>query len=153
MGDGGPPADDPSGPALLADLLAINQEIEAAGLEMERLSRMPDLPDPASLSIARLRFSRALRRHLQHVDGAMADHLRDAADTRAKPAIAGYRRLLMDYHEAAAHHVGRWPSTSVAADWEGYRCSVADMLARLRRRVEVEKRDIHPLLSAPRSRR
>lgn len=144
---------DPSGPALLADLQAINRDVEACGLQMERLARMTDLPDTAALSTARLRFSRALRRHLQHVDGGILKHLGDTTDAAARQAVAGYRRLLHEYHEAAAHHVARWPSTSVTTDWEGYRRSVADMLARLRQRVKVEQRDIHPRLAGQRARR
>ncbi|WP_174274026.1 hypothetical protein [Sphingomonas bacterium] len=131
----------------LAELLAINEEVEAGALEMKRLAALPALPDGAALSAARLRFSRALRRHLQHIDGAVLPHLRATADAAAKPAIEAFRQLLHDYHEAAAHHVARWPSTSVTADWDGYRRSVDDMLVRLRKRGEVERRDIHPLLA------
>lgn len=153
MDDGRLPVADSSGPALLADLQAINRDVEACGLEMERLARMTDLPDTAAISTARLRFSRALRRHLQHVDEAVLKHLGDTTDAAAWQAVVGYRRLLHDYHEAAAHHVARWPSTRVTADWEGYRRSVAEMLTRLRKRLEVEQREIHPLLSDPRNRR
>lgn len=147
MVDAGQPADGPRlGYDLLSDLLTIDREVEAGALEMEHLARMTELPDNATLSTARLRFSRALRRHLQHVDGAVLKHLRATTDVTAKPAIDDFRRLLHDYHEAAAHHVARWPSTSVAADWDGYRRSVGDMLSRLRKRIEIEHRDIHPLL-------
>ncbi|WP_375396685.1 hypothetical protein [uncultured Sphingomonas sp.] len=142
----------PAGDLLLAELRAINDEVEAGAREMERLSRLTALPDGAALSTARLRFSRALRRHLQHVDGAILSYLRVATAVTATPAVEDFRRLLHEYHEAAAHHVARWPSTSVVADWDGYRRSVADMLARLRERTEVEKRDIHPLLAGKRPR-
>lgn len=142
------PADDaPAGVLLLFDLTAINSEVDAGALEMERLTRQTTVPEGAALSSARLRFSRGLRRHLQHIDGPVLSHLRATAGADAKPAIDAFRRLLHDYHEAAAHHVARWPSTSVTADWDGYRRSVAEMLARLRRRVEIERRDIYPLLA------
>lgn len=137
---------------LLTELLAINEEVDASAQELERLVRLPALPDGALLSAARLRFSRVLRRHLQHVDGSIQSHLRTAADAAAKPRIDAYRQLLNDYHEAAAHHVARWPSTSVTTDWDGYRQSVGDMLVRLRQRIVVERRDIHPLLADARSR-
>lgn len=132
---------------LLAELLKINDEVDASAAEVERLSRATVVPDSAILSTARLRFSRALRRHLQHVDGAVLPQLRSPSNARPTIAVEEFRRLLHDYHEAAAHHVARWPSTSVAADWHGYRKSVADMLVRLRKRIEVERRDILPLLA------
>lgn len=139
MSEGGPRGGD-----VLATLLAINQEVATAGQEMERLARLTELPDAAVLSTARLRFSRALRRHLQYVDQTVLTQLRGAVDDYGP--VTAYRRLLQDYHEAAAHHVARWPSTSVTADWHGYRRSVADMLDRLGKRVEAERRDIYPLL-------
>ena len=77
----------------------------------------------------------------------MLPQLRSSSNARPTIAVEEFRRLLHDYHEAAAHHVARWPSTSVAADWQGYRRSVADMLTRLRKRIEVERRDILPLLA------
>ncbi len=144
MNDGSPDAS-----RLMTELLAINEEVDASGLEMERLARLPVLDDGSVLSAARLRFSRALRRHLQHVDGAILPYLRKTASAKTRSVVDDYRRLLHDYHEAAAHHVANWPSTNVATDWSGYRTSVADMLARLRRRIEVESRDIHPLLAGP----
>ena len=131
----------------LAELRVINDEVEAGALGMERLARLAAYPEGASLSTARLRLSRALRRHLEHVDGAVLPHLHTTMNAGVKSAIDQYRRLLYDYHEAAAHHVARWPSTSVTADWDGYRRSVADMLSRLRTRIEVERRDIHPLIA------
>lgn len=137
----------PDGSRLMTELLTINEEVGASGLEMERLARLPALGDSSVLSTARLRFSKALRRHLQHVDGAILPHLRTTADAKTNAIVDDYRRLLHDYHEAAAHHVANWPSTNVATNWDGYRKSVADMLARLRRRIEVERRDIHPLLA------
>lgn len=153
MDDDTSPAVAPSGDeGLLRDLLAINDEIEASEREMARLVGLAELPDGGALSTARLRFSRVLRRHLQHVDGPILSHLRTTADPRAKPAIDAFRLLLQEYHEAAAHHVARWPSTSVTADWNGYRRSVKDMLARLRNRIAVERRDIHPLLAETRHR-
>lgn len=136
-----------TGDRLLAALLAINGEVEASAREMASLARLPALPDGAVLSAARLRFSRALRHHLQHVDTAVQPHLLAAADRAAKPRIDAYKQLLHRYHEAAAHHVARWPSTRVTTDWDGYRRSVSDMLARLRERVAAERRDIHPLLA------
>lgn len=147
MVDGGSPAAASHGEHLLRDLLAINDEIDASLQEMARLVGLAALPDGSTLSTARLRFSRALRRHLQHVDGQILSHLRTTADPRAKPTLDAFRLLLQEYHEAAAHHVARWPSTSVTADWDGYRGSVNDMLARLRNRIAVERRDIHPLLA------
>lgn len=153
MADVAFPADDaPAGVLLLRELEAINGEVDAGALEMERLTRLTAAPEGAALSSARLRFSRGLRRHLQHIDGPILSHLRATAGADAKPAIDGFRRRLHDYHEAAAHHVARWPSTSVTADWDGYRRSVAEMLVRLRQRVEVERRDIHPLLAGTRRR-
>ena len=139
-----------AGGVLLSELVEINAEVETGAIEMGRLMQMMRAPEGAALSNARLRFSRGLRRHLQHIDGPVLSHLRATAGADAKPAIDAFRRLLQDYHEAAAHHVARWPSTSVAADWDGYRRSVAEMLARLRQRVEVERRDIHPLLNGTR---
>ncbi len=132
---------------LLTDLKAINDAVLAAALDMERLSALATSPDGGMLASARLRFSRALRVHLTHVDGAVLPALRLAADPRVKAAIDEYRRVLHEYHEAAAHHVARWPSADVTADWDGYRHSVADMLARLRERVAVEERVVHPLLA------
>ena len=140
------------GDSLLVELRAINEEVEASMQDMEGLVRLAVQPGNAVLSTARLRFSRSLRRHLQHVDGAIMAHLRATDAAGVKPAIDAYRRLLHDYHEAAAHHVARWPSTSVAADWEGYRRSVADMLAKLRKRIMAEQRDILPLLGRARAR-
>ena len=140
------------GNRLLAELRVLNDEVEAGALEMERLARLAVHPDGTSLSTARLRFSRALRRHLEHVSGAILPHLHTTANASGKSAIDHYRRLLHDYHEAAAHHVARWPSTSVTADWDGYRHSVAEMLSRLRKRTEVERRDIHPLIAGPQPR-
>ena len=144
-----PAEDPPARERLAAELLAINDEVEAAAVEMEHLAGLAASPGAGTLSAARLRFSRALRRHLEHVDGTILAHLRATTDASAKPAIDGFRRLLHDYHDAAAHHVARWPSTSVAADWDGYRRSAGDMLVRLRRRIEAERRDIHPLLVDP----
>ena len=153
MVDGTAPAAAPSGDErLLLDLLALNDEIDVSGQEIERLVMLAELPDGSLLSAARLRFSRALRRHLQYVDGTILSHLRVTADPRAKPALDAFRLLLQEYHEAAAHHVARWPSTSVTADWDGYRQSVKDMLAKLRNRIAVERRDIHPLLADPQRR-
>ena len=145
--DGSSAAAPAHGEGLLRELLAINDEIDASQQEMARLVGLAELPDGSTLSTARLRFSRALRRHLQHVDGPILSHLRTTADPRAKPTLDAFRLLLQEYHEAAAHHVARWPSTSVTADWDGYRRSVNDMLARLRNRIAVERRDIHPLLA------
>ena len=135
------------GMSLLAGLTAIDEDVDAGALAMEQLVKLNALPDGALLSAARLRFSRALRRHLQHVDGAIMPYLQATLDARASQLIGDYRRTLNSYHEAAAHHVAQWPSNSVAADWGGYRRSVADMLSRLRKRIEIERRDIHPLLA------
>ncbi|WP_375398094.1 hypothetical protein [uncultured Sphingomonas sp.] len=132
---------------LSIDLTAFNDDVQAAALDLERLIALGTSPDGGVLASARLRFSRALRVHLQHVDGAVLPALRRAADARMRAAIDEYRRVLHDYHEAAAHHVARWPSAAVTADWDGYRHSVADMLARLSRRVAVEQRIVHPLLT------
>ena len=140
------------GVRLLRELVEINGEVDADALEMERLTRLTALPEGQALSSARLRFSRGLRRHLQHIDGPVLSHLRTTVAADAIPAIDAFRRLLHGYHEAAAHHVAHWPSTSVTSDWDGYRRSVGEMLASLRRRVEVERREIHPLLSGTRRR-
>lgn len=139
----------PEGDRLLEELIAINDEVDASALDMERLAQLATLPENTVLSAARLRFSRALRRHLLHAGGAVLPHLRN---TRASPAVDDFQRLLHEYHEAAAHHVARWPSTSVATDWHGYRKSVGEMLARLRMRAEIERRTIHPLLVTPETR-
>ena len=135
------------GLSLLAELTALDDDVYAAALALEQLVKLSVLPEGASLAAGRLRFSRALRRHLQHIDSAVMPYLRDAADARASQIIGNYRRTLNSYHEAAAHHVAQWPSTSVTQDWDGYRRSVADMLSRLRKRIETEHRDIHPLLA------
>ncbi len=153
MVDDTSPAADPSGgDGLLRALIAINDEIDASAQEMQRLVDLAVLPDGGMLSAARLRFSRALRRHLQHVDGPILSHLRTTADPGARPAVDAFRLMLQEYHEAAAYHVARWPSTSVTADWDGYRRSVNDMLARLRNRIAVERRDVHPMLADSRHR-
>lgn len=141
------------GIGLLAELTAIDGEVDAGARELEALVKLGDLPDGPSLSVARLRFSRALRQHLQFVDTAVMPYLRATVDAKADQIVGDYRRLLNGYHEAAAHHVAAWPSISVAADWDGYGRSVADMLSRLKRRVEAERRDIHPLLSGHDQRR
>ena len=140
-----------SGETLLADLLAINDEIEASAADLERLVSLPSLSQ-AELATTRLRFHRALRRHLKQVDESVTGHLRATNDPATNRAVDEYRKLLREYHEAAARHVARWPSTSVATDWAGYRRSVADMLSRLRGRIAAERRDIHPLLSGMSSR-
>lgn len=132
---------------LLAELTAIDDDVDAGARDMAQLIAQDTLPDGALLSAARLRFSRALRRHLQHVDGAVMPYLRSAEDRQGSDSVDGFRRLLNTYHEAAAHHVAQWPSNRVAADWNGYRRAVAAMLARLRERRAVERRDIHPLLA------
>ena len=136
------------GVSVLAELTAINGEVDGGARELESLVNLDDMPSAALLSAARLRFSRALRRHLQHVNGAVIPYLRAILDAKTDQVVGDYRRVLNGYHEAAAHHVALWPSTNVAADWGGYRRSVADMLARLRKRVEVEQRDILPLLAS-----
>lgn len=135
------------GEGLLIDLKAINDAVRAAALDMERLTAPDTSPDSGALASARLRFSRALNVHLRHVDGAVLPALRRAADPRVMAALHQYRRVLHEYHEAAAHHIARWPSTGVTADWDGYRRSVADMLARMRGRVAAEERIVYPLLA------
>ena len=135
------------GIAVLAELTAINSEVDGGARELESLVKLHDIPSAALLSAARLRFSRALRRHLQHVDGVVMPYLRATLDAKTDQVVGDYRRVLNGYHEAAAHHVALWPSNNVADDWGGYRRSVADMLARLRKRVEIEQRDILPLLT------
>ncbi|WP_157134762.1 hypothetical protein [Sphingomonas sp. PAMC 26605] len=134
-----------AGNRLLADLQTINEEIGHGALELERLVRLADYPG-GLLDAVRLRFSRALRRPLQLLDGVITPQLRSSTDAADKPALIAYRRLLSAYHEAAAHHVARWPSTKVATDWGGHRRSVSEMLSRLRERVEAERRDIVPVL-------
>ena len=91
------------GNRLRAELSAINDEAEAGELELERLVKLPAAPNGVTLSTARLRFSRVLRRHLELVDGAIMPHLREVTDATAKPVINDFSRLLHDYHEAAAH--------------------------------------------------
>lgn len=135
------------GVGLLVELKAIDAEVEAGARGLRALVDLGDLPDAPILSAARLRFSRALRRHLLYVNDAVLAYLREATDSDGMRVIGDYRQLLNGYHEAAAHHVAAWPSTTVADDWAGYRRSVADMLSRLARRMEAERRDIHPLLS------
>lgn len=149
MSDAPTPADRRSeGISVLAELTAINGEVDGGARELESLVKLDDMPNAALLSAARLRFSRALRRHLRHVDGVVMPYLRATFDAKTDQIVGDYRRVLNGYHEAAAHHVALWPSNNVAADWGGYRRSVADMLARLRKRVEIEQRDILPLLAS-----
>ena len=141
-----PPADIGAADRLLTDLLAVNEEVEVSAREMAGLVRLPSLPEHAVLSAARLRFSRALRRHLQLVDGAIQSRLRTASEN-GDAGVHAYRQLLHGYHGAAAHHIACWESASVANDWDGYCRSVENMLVLLRQRLAAERRDIHPLLA------
>lgn len=118
------------GIGLLAELTAIDGEVDAGARELEALVKLGDLPDGPSLSAARLRFSRALRRHLQFVDAAVMPYLQATVDAKADQTVGDYRRLLnatTRRRRIMSRH-GRpsaWPPTGAVTDGRSRTCCPA----------------------------
>ena len=107
----------------------------------------PRLKDPARLGTYLEEFGRTLAAHLAREDWAVYPCLL----TDKRPGVRALAGKLLDdalaFTTAFRCYCRDWTTESISADWPGFREATLLILAQLRLRVEVEDRDLYPLVA------
>jgi len=121
--------------------------IAAMAADLAAMVNQPILADPARLCAFRQEFGRILAAHLAREDWSVYPCLltdkRPQVRARAVQ-LAGDARV---FTLAFGRYCRDWTTESIAADWTGFREATLILIAQLLSRVEVEDRDLYPLVA------
>jgi len=119
--------------SMAADLAAMVNQVEPA--------------EPLRLFAFRREFGRILGAHLAREDWVIYPPLL----TDARPEVRELAKRLageaLAFTSAFREYCRIWTTVSIAADWPGFGKATRDILARLKLRVDVEDRDLYPLVA------
>jgi hypothetical protein len=127
-------------------LLAQHCRILANVDAVERFAAGPPPPQGDRMADKRWAFTRDLLLHFAKMEstvyGPMMSDRRGHAQQTAAHASAATAALMTEYRE----HVVRWQGPHPAHHWDIYRRGVAQLMGRIRDRLEAEALEIVPLL-------
>jgi hypothetical protein len=123
-----------------------HKRITSMAADLAAMASQPVPPEPLRLFAFRREFGRILGAHLAREDWVIYPPLL----THARREVRELARRLADealaFTQAFREYCRYWTTVSIAADWAGFSKATLDILARLQHRVEVEDRDLYPLV-------
>jgi hypothetical protein len=127
-----------------ADLRALHEELDAALIELDRLTSV-ETPDQAALAAARHHLSRTSRRRRRLVDNLTSRLLVTASPTEAQHLRALRERNAAQL-QASTSHIGKWSLHNLMEDWQGYQAASSFMRQSLRDLMADDRQTLYPLL-------
>jgi len=104
-------------------------------------------PDRAALSHLGIRISKASRQRKALVQDVTAYCLEDASPEEAH-ALEALSRDATELTLLTTRHIGRWTMPMMFADWAGCRSETTMLRMAMRKRVELERSALYPMLQA-----
>jgi hypothetical protein len=103
-------------------------------------------PEPVGFLHFRRDFSRMLIQHLKREDWLLYARLRASARPELRAAAARVHAEIGAFEAMFSAYGRRWTSARIGDDWQGFRQETAELLRRLRHRIELEEEELYPLL-------
>jgi Hemerythrin HHE cation binding domain len=124
-----------------------HKRIASMAADLAAMVDQPTPADPVRLLAFRREFARTLGAHLAREDWVIYPSLL----TDARPQVRALARELADdahaFTTAFRDYCRHWTTTAIAADWRGFGKATLAVLARLKNRVDVEDRNLYPLVA------
>lgn len=106
--------------------------------------RMP--PEPLKFLTFRREFGRTLGVHLAREDWVIYPRLFADARPNVRALATRLAAEALAFSDARRDYDRQWSTVRIAGDWPGFRKETLKMLARLKQRVDVEDRELYPLV-------
>ena len=119
-------------------------ELRTAIAELEAETRRFE-PNEATLSIARLKLTRASSRRRTLIDQEIFPALGNLPPEQ-KSRVDELRRTTSDIAVQSSRHIGDWTMRAILADWQGYRRASKAMRSAMLQRIAEESAVLYPLL-------
>lgn len=132
---------------MLDKLQTLHLELLDAIAVLDRFAKS-DCVQLEQLALARYNASKASRRRTQCLDTEIVPHLLVSATADERAAILSLHAISSAQMEASRTHVAKWNIDRIAAHWPDYCREGKDIRAKMRARIEEERKILYPLLAA-----
>jgi len=103
-------------------------------------------PEPLEFLALRREFGRKLATHVAQEDWVVYPGLLTHPNPRVRALATRLAADALDFSGAFRAYSRQWTTVRIAADWSGFRKETLAILARLQLRIQVEDRDLYPLV-------
>jgi hypothetical protein len=123
-----------------------HREIRALLERLNAYLASGESPDPVPFLHFRRDFGRTVTLYLKKADWTLYPRLRASSRPELRAVAVRLGEEIGSLEEAFGAYARRWTSARIAHDWPGYRDETQAVVRQLDRRMQLEERELCPLL-------